>query len=259
MSVNIEVYEIAIQAAREAGRAILEIYHSADFKVEVKVDDSPLTKADKKAHAIIEHHLSKTGIRILSEEGRDIPYSERKTWDTFWMVDPLDGTKEFIKKNGEFTVNIALIEYGKPTFGVVYVPVTDTMYCGGEKYRPTKIDATGMKEYLTMNPYESLASVMSLPHLHVFGSRTHMNEETVLFTSQLDNPTIQAMGSSLKFMKIADKEANLYPRFAPTMEWDTAAAHAILLSLGHHIIEPSSNQELVYNKQNLLNPYFICY
>jgi 3'(2'), 5'-bisphosphate nucleotidase len=244
--------------AKAAGKAILEIYKNGNFGVEAKEDNSPLTLADKAAHDIIVKGLEPFGFPILSEEGTDVSYAERKNWSKFWMVDPLDGTKEFIKKNGEFTVNIALIEDGTPTFGVVYVPVTEELYIGGAEQSATKITKYGSfplncKGDITYN------ELIKKEGLRVVASRSHLNDATQDLLSNLSKPEIVSMGSSLKFMVIADGKADLYPRFAPTMEWDTAAAHGILLSLGYSVLEENSQEELTYNKENLLNPYFICY
>jgi len=244
--------------AIEAGKAILEIYETGDFGVEAKNDDSPLTRADKAAHEVIVEGLKSFGYPILSEEGADIPYEERKNWDKFWMVDPLDGTKEFIKKNGEFTVNIALIEDGTPTFGVVYVPVKDELYIGGVNDSATKVTESGEVK-LRAKGELSYADLIQKSALRVVASRSHLNDATQNLLSSLHNPEIVSMGSSLKFMVLADGNADLYPRFAPTMEWDTAAAHGILKSLGYSVLKENSNDELTYNKENLLNPYFICY
>lgn len=241
---------LIIEAAREAGMAILEIYNSDDFNVELKGDESPLTRADTAAHQAIVKYLEKTEFPILSEEGRDIPFEERKNWDYFWMVDPLDGTKEFIKKNGEFTVNIALIHKNEPVLGVVYAPVLDKLYFGGK----------GHGAYLTINAGRE----QELKHIknetgvvRIVASRSHLNEDTKNFIDQFENPETVSMGSSLKFMLIAESKADIYPRFAPTMEWDTAAAHAVLRGLEIEVINNEDQQPLRYNKENLLNPYFL--
>ncbi|MGB0166174.1 MAG: 3'(2'),5'-bisphosphate nucleotidase CysQ [Luteibaculum sp.] len=242
--------ELAVQAkeaAYEAGKKILEIYETGDFSVEAKSDDSPLTKADKAAHKIIVEGLQESGFPILSEEGRDIPYEERKDWERFWMVDPLDGTKEFIKKNGEFTVNIALIERGKPVLGVVYAPVLDKMYY--------TINREGAVMEERGFAYELKPAYGSTVH-NIVASRSHKSQETEEFLAQYPKAEIVSMGSSLKFMLLAEAKAQLYPRFAPTMEWDTAAAHAILSVLGYSVHKPKG-EELEYNKEDLLNPYFI--
>jgi 3'(2'), 5'-bisphosphate nucleotidase len=245
-----KLLEIAKEASLKAGEAILKVYETENFSVEHKKDDSPLTKADKAAHLVIMSFLQGTDIPVLSEEGRDIPYSERKNWKYLWIVDPLDGTKEFIKRNGEFTVNIALVRDGRPILGVVYAPVMDKLYYGAE----------GLSAFLQYqgNQTELLnAKTLDLNKrgIKVVASRSHLNDETREFLEKLNQPEIVSMGSSLKFMMLAEHKADVYPRFAPTMEWDTAAAHAILCELEREVVDPNGNS-LVYNKENLLNAYF---
>jgi 3'(2'), 5'-bisphosphate nucleotidase len=242
----------AIQAAEEASKIILEVYNSADFEAEAKGDNSPLTLADRKAHAVIAVILEATNHPVLSEEGKDIPYEERKSWDYFWMVDPLDGTKEFIKKNGEFTVNIALINNGVPILGVVAVPVT------GEIFYALKGEGAFVKREGKDEPLGKRRTwELSQQGLRVVASRSHMNEETQQFINQLTEPVLVSKGSSLKFMLLAEGKADVYPRYAPTMEWDTAAAHAIVNETGLHVYEFGTERELTYNKPNLLNPFFL--
>ncbi|MFY0593227.1 3'(2'),5'-bisphosphate nucleotidase CysQ [Roseivirga sp.] len=242
--------EIAKEASLLAGSKILEIYNSNDFVVEIKGDNSPLTKADKAAHEIIMSFLEPTGIPVLSEEGREISYNERKKWEFLWIVDPLDGTKEFIKRNGEFTVNIALVRNQQPILGVVYAPVLDKLYAGAKAIGASLISKEGIR---VLKPKVRLD--LTKPNLKVVASRSHLNEETQAFLNNLKQPEIVSMGSSLKFMVIAEGNADVYPRFAPTMEWDTAAAHAILEELGGKVSNLDGNS-LIYNKENLLNPYF---
>jgi 3'(2'), 5'-bisphosphate nucleotidase len=246
----INLLEVAKEASIAAGIEILKVYNSDDFGVESKADNSPLTKADNAAHKIIVEFLEKTGVPILSEEGRDIPYEERRTWEYLWIVDPLDGTKEFIKRNGEFTVNIALVENGHPILGVVYVPVTKKLYFGG-------LNLGAFMKHQTVVTQLNKAKVLDKkkPGIRVVASRSHLNEETQVFLGGLNAPEIVSMGSSLKFMMLAEEKADIYPRFAPTMEWDTAASHAILRELNFKVLDEHSNP-LVYNKKNLLNPYF---
>jgi len=293
----------AIKAAIEAGEAILEIY-AQDFEVEFKADESPLTSADKKAHDVIVRALAATPHPVLSEESAEITYEERKGWKTYWLVDPLDGTKEFIKKNGEFTVNIALIENGRPVMGVVYAPVLRTIYCGtldvecemSKAWKATECEGKTVEEIM-----ESAAplSTSNFPHptkkraLHVVASRSHCNEETAAFIEALEAEFGLAervsRGSSLKLCMVAEGSADIYPRIAPTMEWDTAAAHAVVTAAGGQVVEydptlPSASylcgkpdvesgkspsafhfphpagqalRPLRYNKQNLLNPHFV--
>ncbi|MFL0352886.1 3'(2'),5'-bisphosphate nucleotidase CysQ [Xanthomarina sp. GH4-25] len=238
-----------IAVAKAAGKAILEIYNADDFGVEIKADESPLTLADKAAHKIIVEGLKESDIPLLSEEGKSIDFSERQKWSEFWMVDPVDGTKEFIKRNGEFTVNIALIRDNKPVFGVVYAPVLDKLYYGGKG-----IGAFMMhKDEITVLEVSKNKSDI----VRIVASRSHLNQDTQDFIDQFETTEIVSMGSSLKFMLVAEGKADIYPRFAPTMEWDTAAAHAVLLGLEIDVIEPTTKQSLQYNKADLLNPYFI--
>jgi len=241
---------LIIDAARDAGIKILEVYNSEDFGVEEKGDHSPLTKADQWAHQTIVEKLKETGLPILSEEGAKIPYEERKEWESFWMVDPLDGTKEFIKKNGEFTVNIALIHKQQPVLGVVYAPVLDKLYFGGEGVGAFKSEDMDPQIELKLIKHEKGPT-------RIVASRSHLNEETKNYIEQYKDAETVSMGSSLKFMLIADSEADIYPRFAPTMEWDTAAANAVLRGLNIEVINMDDNMPLRYNKENLLNPNFL--
>ena len=245
---------IALEAAQKACVEILNVYNSANFEVEAKGDNSPLTLADRKAHEVIVEILKPTGFPILSEEGKSIPYHIRKDWDTFWMVDPLDGTKEFIKRNGEFTVNIALIENQKPVLGVVSIPVTHETYYGAKGIGAFKI-ANGQKFQLIVS--EKVPKTKQ--GIRVVASRSHLNEETQQFIDSLNQPVLVSKGSSLKFLMLADGQADIYPRYAPTMEWDTAAAHAVLNQLGIGVVVKGTESELVYNKENLLNPSFLSY
>lgn len=243
---------LAIQAAEEGCREILKVYHSGNFQAEAKGDQSPLTLADKNAHNKIVSVLEPAGMPILSEEGKNVPFEERKNWNHFWMVDPLDGTKEFIKRNGEFTVNIALIHKDTPILGVVAVPVTHEIYYGTKGYGAF-VRRAGYDHKLDKRPPADLQA----EGLRVVASRSHMNEETQNFISNLRNPSLLSAGSSLKFMLLASGQADVYPRYGPTMEWDTAAAHAIVKETGHNVIQYGSDKPLIYNKENLLNPYFL--
>ena len=242
----------AIEAAEEGCGAILKVYESGDFQTEVKGDKSPLTLADRNAHRAISQNLEKTRLPILSEEGKSIPYEERKNWEYFWMVDPLDGTKEFIKRNGEFTVNIALIWKATPILGVVAMPVTGELYYASEGEGAT-VRRGGRDEKLARKG----AADLSRDGLRVVASRSHMNEETRRFIAALKNATLVSAGSSLKFMLVANGEADVYPRYAPTMEWDTAAAHAIVKETGHEVLQEGTDRPLLYNKRELVNPHFL--
>ena len=242
---------IAKKAALAAGAEILIIYESGDFSIEAKADDSPLTLADKAAHNKIVSYLEATKLPILSEEGRDIPYKERKNWEYFWLVDPLDGTKEFIKKNGEFTVNIALIRHGTPILGVVYPPVLGELYW-------SVVQKGAFKEFNgELQRLNTTKKSLTESGLRVVASRSHLSPETEEFISELKEPKVVSKGSSLKFLLVASGDADVYPRFGPTMEWDTAAAHAIVMEAGGSVTLEDMVTPLSYNKMNLLNPYFI--
>ncbi len=254
----------AIQASLDAGKAILEVYSSNDFNVEIKGDNSPLTKADKNANDVINSYLIKTSIPIISEENRQLDYSERKDWDTCWIVDPLDGTKEFIKRNGEFTVNIALIKNGNPVLGVIYVPVSKTLYFTSEdamtSYRIDLENENVPVDYILNNASEINPQTKEPLIVKIVGSRSHLNEDTRAFISEIEKDNeveIVSKGSSLKFCLVAEGEANIYPRYAPTMEWDTAAGQAICQAAGVNVIDNNTKGPLQYNKENLLNPYFL--
>jgi len=247
----------------EAGEEILKVYDS-DFAVESKDDRSPLTLADKKAHEAIARSLNDGPYPILSEEGKEIPFEERKNWERFWMVDPLDGTKEFIKRNGEFTVNIALIENGESVLGVIYVPVKGMFYMGARGVGAYKImDLPGLSEA----EFESaLGEKNKLPReinraFTIVGSRSHMSPETLEFMEahKEEHPDLEVMsvGSSLKLCMVAEGLADAYPRFAPTMEWDTAAGQAIVEAAGGEVIDWESKSKMRYNREVLRNNWFL--
>lgn len=253
----------AIQAAIEGGKAIMDVY-ATDFNVIVKDDESPLTIADQNANTIINSYLTTTGIPIISEENKQIEYSERKDWKRCWIVDPLDGTKEFIKRNGEFTVNIALIEDGVPLLGVIYVPVSKTLYFTESQEKGSykfEVENEGEihPEAIIANAVKITPASKSEP-VKIVGSRSHLNDDTKVFIAEIEKEkevSIVSKGSSLKFCVVAEGQAHIYPRFAPTMEWDTAAGHAICKSVGVEVINQETQQPLTYNKQNLLNPHFL--
>jgi 3'(2'), 5'-bisphosphate nucleotidase len=252
-----ELVDLAIKASIKAGKEILDVYYNSDFGVEFKADNSPLTIADKRAHNVIVEILSQTKIPILSEEGKAISFEQRKNWKLFWLVDPLDGTKEFVKRNDEFTVNIALIENNSPIGGVVYVPVTQVLYWA---------DKNGSFKAL-INKNGILRDIQQLPVISerdsfvIVGSKSHMNSETETFIKSIDTKgktiEIKSKGSSLKICMVAEGEAEIYPRLAPTMEWDTAAGHAIVKFAGKKVYQFENNEALIYNKEDLLNPYFV--
>lgn len=250
------ICEAVKKIAIEAGEAIMDIYqHEENFGVTHKKDDSPLTIADGKANQIICNQLLQLtpNIPIISEENKEIDYVERKDFDYAWLVDPLDGTKEFIKRNGDFTVNIALLHYGKTIMGVVYIPVTEAVYSA--IYDKGAYETIGGKTTKLKAP----AFKMSDQGLGVVCSRSHLNEGTANFIAQLNEPEKVSRGSSLKFLILAKGEAHVYPRLAPTMEWDTGAAQIILEEAGGKVISEETKRPLGYNKENLLNPYFIAY
>ena len=259
-----KLIEIAIKASIEAGKAIMEIYDT-DFDIEFKKDNSPLTTADNAAHQIISSFLENTALPILSEEGKHLPFDERKEWQQFWLVDPLDGTKEFIKKNGEFTVNIALIDHGEPVAGIIYVPVTDVLYVGIKKQGAFKLNGTND---FNASVKDLRKKAINLPEIKndngykVVASRSHLSAETSAFIEKMkkhhSDIQIVSRGSSLKLCLIAEGEADIYPRFAPTMEWDTGAGHAIVNAAGGKVVLAEDEKTaLAYNKENLFNPWFI--
>ena len=254
----------AINSCISGGKEIMRIYNS-NFKVEFKQDNSPLTLADKNCNKIIENFLLKTNIPILSEEGGEIEYNQRKEWELFWLVDPLDGTKEFIKRNGEFTVNIALISNGKPILGVVYVPVTKVVYFASIEIGAFKscIDFEIPKLSDLILESTKLPSRKNKNKYVIVGSRSHMSNETKDFCEEKKNEhervEMLSVGSSLKLCMVAEGIADVYPRFAPTMEWDTGAGHAIAKIAGFNVHNYLTKNELKYNKENLLNPWFIVF
>ncbi len=247
--------------AKKAGDAIMKIYdNSDDFQVQQKADESPLTIADQAANEVICRGLENLKVKfpIISEENKSIDFQERKKYSHYWLVDPLDGTKEFIKRNGEFTVNIALIKNQRPVLGVVYAPVLDEMYFA-VKNEGAFLEKENVTSLNSRQATQLHASVFSKKDkdLGVVCSRSHLNEATQNFVDKLDQPELVATGSSLKFLILAKGEAHLYPRLAPTMEWDTAAAQIILEEAGGKVLHAETNEPLLYNKENLLNPHFI--
>jgi len=255
----------ALKTAFKAGKVIMEVYRE-HFDVEYKIDNSPITIADQRAHSVIAKGLSETGIPLLSEEGEHASYKIRKEWKQYWLVDPLDGTKEFINKNGDFTVNIALIRNQKPIFGVVYAPVPGYMYWGSEsgsfRLDTGQLDEMEFENYsLIKTKAEQLPCIAGQDALRVLGSRSHMNPETEAFIKNLKNihPDLSfvSRGSSLKFCTLAEGGADIYPRFSPTMEWDTAAGHAVAFFAGCSIDQVENGMPVIYNKPSLLNPFFI--
>jgi 3'(2'), 5'-bisphosphate nucleotidase len=255
-----ELLLIAVEAAIEAGKKIMEVY-AGDFVIEVKADKSPLTEADRKSHNIIRQYLEHTGMPFLSEEGKQSSFEERKNWETFWLVDPLDGTKEFIKRNGEFTVNIALIKNKKPVLGIVYVPVSRALYFGLETEGSFKVSVDKNKSVDELIKEAERLPYTTTKKYTIVASRSHFSAETKKFIEEKETihgevDLINA-GSSLKLCFAAEGKAQIYPRLAPTMEWDTAAGHAVAKFAGCKVYDFKTKQELEYNKENLLNPWFV--
>lgn len=257
----------AFKAATAAGKRILEIYESDDFQVSMKSDNSPLSQADRDAHDIIKRYLQNSCIPILSEEGRDLQFEERQSWDVLWIVDPLDGTRQFIQKREEFTVNIALITDGSPLFGLIYAPALGDMYFGIRDIGSFKIK---MNDSLLALPFgkivehsEKLPSKTKNEEKYtVLVSYNHLNERTMEYISELvkihSEVEVRKIGSSLKMCLLAAGTGDIYVRHTDTYEWDTAAAQAILEGAGWSIYSLDADKPLTYNKESLLNPYFVC-
>ncbi|WP_209403887.1 3'(2'),5'-bisphosphate nucleotidase CysQ [Pseudozobellia sp. WGM2] len=258
-------YTLAIKSAIEAGKEIMRIYELPNVEVENKEDKSLLTLADKSSNKIINNFLKETEFPIISEENEQLDYGKRKGWDTVWIIDPLDGTKEFIKKNGEFTVNVALCSFGSPIFGVIYAPVTRELYyaiTSKKKAYKTILDNSHNSKRNLFDDEDLIFPKKPLENIiRVVCSRSHMNKKTSDFILKLhekfSNIEIVSKGSSLKFCIVAEGGAHIYPRFAPTMEWDTAAGHAICSAVGLKIVSEETSQEISYNKISLSNPNFL--
>lgn len=249
----------AQHAAIEAGKAIMDVYWSGEFLTQLKKDETPLTKADRNAHKIIIEILGETNLPVLSEESINITYEKRKSWEYFWLIDPLDGTKEFINKIGEFTVNIALVRRNKAIAGVIYVPLTDVMYHGPEKSGVYKNEKGNLTQFSPLTERKKFDDIAQKDHLTVVASRSHQSPETIEYIKQFRNVTLISSGSSIKFMLLLENRADIYPRFGTTMEWDTAAAHAILNVSNRGIYHTDLKSELRYNKEDLRNPFFIAF
>ena len=274
----------ALIAAKEAGEAILEVYHGK-IDVSYKEDDSPLTLADKRAHSAIASHLSSdstSSIPVLSEEGRQTPYEERKGWEYYWLVDPLDGTKEFVKRSDEFTVNIALIRKNRPVLGVVFLPAIGCLYFAAEGLGSYKLEDVGAVGQLVAAAGEFshenealkalIKAAIKLPlqqsfkkspdQLHLVGSRSHGTEALSDFVKkmkqQYEKVDFVPAGSALKLCLVAEGSADIYPRFGPTMEWDTAAGHCVVEQSGGEVVDMDKRAPLDYNKKDLHNSYFVC-
>ena len=253
----------ACEAAVKASGVIMSVYQSENLSVRSKADLSPVTRADRLAHQLICASLEPLGLPVLSEEGRQIPYEERKHWARYWLVDPLDGTREFIAGNGEFTVNIALMEQHTPVWGVIAIPVQKRLYYGGRDFGVFCADWSGKQQ--SFEEMHSRRRKLPLYHEHgvyrVACSRSHLDEATLAYveTIKAHHPALELMrvGSSVKYCLIAEGAAHAYPRFGTTMEWDTAAGQALLQGCGKNIYRIADNEPLTYNKADLRNPDFV--
>jgi 3'(2'), 5'-bisphosphate nucleotidase len=251
--------EIAAYAAREAGKAIMEVYQSGRFLTEMKPGEFPLTRADKNSHTLLTQHLVSTNLPVLSEEGIHIGFMERKRWEYFWLIDPLDGTREFINKNGEFTVNIALIQRNQPIGGVIYAPCQDILYTGSKETGVHKNEKGTLTHFPPLADRIQFRDLLQRKNITVVASRSHLSPETKSFINQFPQANLKSLGSSLKFMLLLENQAEIYPRLGPTMEWDTAAAHAILNASNRGVYQTDLQSELIYNKPDLTNPFFIAF
>ena len=246
-----------VEIARGAGVEILDVYNNRDFNVEMKGDGSPLTEADRRAHRYIEAALIEAtpDIPVLSEESGSRAFEERRLWSRFWLVDPLDGTKEFVRRNGEFTVNIALIDEGKPVMGVVHTPVQDLTHFAD-------IASGAYKQFAEETPISISTRSLSEAPVVMVASRSHAGEAVNTYRVNLEAARgaveIASMGSSLKLCLVAEGKADIYPRLGPTSEWDTAAAHCVVEAAGGGVIR-LDGQPLEYNKPDILNPWFLVY
>jgi 3'(2'), 5'-bisphosphate nucleotidase len=251
----------AIEAAISGGKQIMNVYRQDEFGIEYKKDHSPVTIADKLSSKKIVYILKETKIPILSEEESIPDYFKRKTWKKLWIVDPLDGTKEFIKKNGDFCVNIGLVENKKPILGVLYIPVTNELFYGGKSIGSFKVnDVLEYSADLTSKAIE-LPNHVNKSKIVVTASRSHSDRESIAFFNNLKKEKGEVefleVGSAIKFCRVAEGLVDLYPRFNPCMEWDTAAGHALVQGMGKDVISTETNKPLVYNKEDLYSPYFI--
>lgn len=258
-----DLLNIAIKAALKAGKETLK-YYKVELDVLLKEDNSPLTQADLESNEVINNYLSKTEIPILSEENKITAYTERSNWKTFWLVDPLDGTKEFINNSPEYTVNIALIEDNKPIMGVVFTPAKSLLYYGLKGLGSFKVKMDGKFNIESlMKKSKRIQTGKVHKKLIVVASKSHLSDETKQFISKLEKVRgkceTSSYGSSLKLCMVAEGSADIYPRLGPTMEWDTAASHAVAEFAGCKIMSLPDKKTLKYNKQDLLNPWFVIY
>jgi 3'(2'), 5'-bisphosphate nucleotidase len=256
---NNPTYQLAIKAAVEASKLLMQFYTDG-FSSEIKIDGSPVTEADIASSTLIKEILSETQIPIIDEESDALSYKIRKTWTKCWCVDPLDGTKEFIKKNGEFAVNIALIENQKAIFGIIASPVKEEIILGGKDIGVYLVKFSNIDRF---ENWKEIKFTNSKEKINIIASRSHESSKTSVFINHINEKLkkcgIIHKGSALKFFELAQNQASIYPRFAPTMEWDIAAGQAIMEALGGKILDTSSFKPLIYNKENLLNPYFVAF
>lgn len=258
-----ELLTEAVRAALKAGDVIMDVYNHIDISVDLKEDNTPITAADRAAHSVIEEMLARTGLPFFSEEGKQADYAVRSGWDRFWLVDPLDGTKEFIKRNGEFTVNIALIEKGIPVAGVVYVPVTGVLYCGAQGLGAWRCAAPEPDDSWSniVEKSEKLPLEQNRDTYILVGSRSFQTEETDSYFEKCrsENPAVDtvSVGSSLKLCMVAEGTADEYPRLGTINEWDTAAGDALVRASGGTVTLWESGDDLLYNKESMRNPWFI--
>ena len=261
-----ELCKLTIAASIEAGKEIMKVYHSEHQNISSKGDDSPLTQADLNSNAKIVEYLKDTGIPVISEEIKNIDFKERKDWNECWIIDPMDGTKEFVNRNGEFTVNIALLRNGVLEIGVIYAPVLNTLYFTDQDTLVAyKSSVAWDQEYAidqVIAQSVKLTPQKDAQQLKIVASKSHLNQETkdyIESASQKDSRTLEmvSVGSSLKFCLVAEGKAEVYPRFGPTMEWDTAAGQAICEAAGVQVTSMEYGLPLQYNKEDLYNPFFL--
>ncbi|WP_262328143.1 3'(2'),5'-bisphosphate nucleotidase CysQ [Carboxylicivirga litoralis] len=259
-----ELTALAIEAALQAGKEIMAVFNFDDFGVRLKSDDSPLTEADLKSHQIIASFLKSTDIPVLSEEGEELSYEERKNWSKLWIVDPLDGTKEFVKRSGEFTVNIALVEHQKPVMGVVFAPYLGCLYWGDENgafKANLKPDWIELSSSLIDSLEVQKLPVKSPEVMTAVASVSHFSKETEAYINALKEKEgdvkLVSRGSSLKMCLVAEGSAHIYPRLGPTMEWDTAAGQAVIEAAGGQLNDWKTKEPMLYNREDLLNGWFL--
>ena len=249
-----------INLIKECNQIVLDIYNT-EFTVINKSDNTPLTLADQKCNQHICEFLKKNfpDILVISEENKQVSFQDREKHDLCWLIDPIDGTKEFVKRNGQFTINIGLCKNKVPVFGIVSIPVTGEIYYGAEDYGSFKLE-NDVKKKLSIGQKD-----FTEKGLNIVASASHLNNETKNFIDLFDSPNIINTGSSIKLLWVAEGKADIYPRIAPTSEWDTCAAHAVVKYAGGKVVQyiesnsTFSDKELEYNKENILNPYFVVY